>query len=77
MHRVASLAPLRIGGMRTVQHMLLPPPLPGQNSPPTSGIPYSCWSNEDQEKVVPIPQIGRHVRKRIQGRFHPVIPICS
>jgi hypothetical protein len=36
MHRVASLALLRIGGMHTAQHTLLLTPVPGQNSPLTS-----------------------------------------
>jgi hypothetical protein len=38
MHQVASLAPLRIGGMHTTLLTLLLTPSPGQNSPVTSGI---------------------------------------
>jgi hypothetical protein len=38
MHRVALLAPLRIGGMHTALLTLLPTPLSRQNSPLISGI---------------------------------------
>jgi hypothetical protein len=38
MHRVALLAPLRIGGMYIALLTLLPTPSPGQNSPLNSGI---------------------------------------
>jgi hypothetical protein len=37
MHKVASPAPLWIGGMHTTQRMLLLTQFPGQNSSPTSG----------------------------------------
>jgi hypothetical protein len=36
MHRVASPAPLQIGGMHIAKRMLLLTPFPRQNSPPSS-----------------------------------------
>jgi hypothetical protein len=40
-------------------------------------LPYSCWSHENQEESVSIPQTRRHVCKRIQRQIHPTILIYS